>query len=704
MDVRLPDGRIIKNVPPGTTRSQLAAKLERNGISVPHTGVKGTGTYDLPAPKSDLASSYLSGGMLGGLDEVAGAAGAVADAIRSPFSDQVDFNPSKSYAAWRDRANQGEKATTAAHPIASRALGVAGALGNVPVKAIKATTLGKSVIKGAGIGGATGAAAGFLSGDGLDNRISGAEWGLGIGAPLGALAPLILPPLINGASSAAGAVKNAYNRLLGAPVKTAAQRAEGLGRKVVAKAMVDDAVTPLAAGKALDEARGRGVPLALGDMGDNLRGLAGSLSRKPGASRRLVQAMVDERQAGQVDRVRGAVERDLGPIANPYRQSDVIMNRAKMVAGPLYKKAYANPPINSPEIESLLSTPAGRKALNRAQVIAANERRDPTALGFALDDQGNVVLNPTLTTSEDEAGNLLLGQSPEQVRSFSPQTLDYVKRGLDDVVEANRDKVSRRLILDEAGRAENMVRGQFREEVKRLNPDYGAALNAYAGPASAKQAMETGRKALNYSDQEIERAVTKLSQGDRQQFALGFRTALADALDRRVDGADKVGALLGSPRKRKALAQVFGGEEGFNRFLQTMADERLANETYRAVRTGSPTAGRVAEDASTSDLLGQSAQAAYNIGRGNVPGLLRQGLGAFQDFRRFGAGQSAERAREEAAALLSETNPEALRKSLREALRNQALYRARLRTGRKAGVAGAVGAGQLTGSILGPAQ
>jgi hypothetical protein len=682
MDVRLPDGRVIKNVPPGTTRSQLAAKLERNGIVVPHTGVKGTGTYNLPAPKSDLAISYLSGGMLGGLDEVAGGVGAVVDAIRSPFSDQVDFNPGKSYAAWRDRANQGEKATTAAHPIASRALGVAGALGNVPVKAIKATTLGKSMVKGAGVGAATGAASGFLSGNGLGNRISGAEWGLGIGAPLGALAPLLLPHLINGVSSASGAVKNAYNRLLGAPVKTAAQKAEGLGRKVVAKAMVDDAITPLAAGKALNEAHGRGVPLALGDMGDNLRGLTGSLSRKPGTPRRLVQAMVDTRQAGQGERVRAAVSRDLGDISNPFEASDALMQQAKATAAPLYEKAYSAPARTNPELEKLLATPAGRQALARARTIAANERRDPLKMGFDLDNQGEVILT----------------------KDPSLQTLDYVKRGLDDIVESHRDPVTRRLRLDEAGRAINDVRANFVKQLDKLHPDYATARAAYAGPASANQALQSGKRALNYTDQEIERATMNLSDPDKQQFALGFRAAIGDALDGKVDAADKVTALLGSPKKRKAISKIFAGEEGLNNFLATMADERLGNETFRAVRTGSPTAGRTAEDAATNDLFGQSAQALYNAGRGNVPGLLRQGLGAFQDFRRFGAGQTAERAREEAAALLSETDPEALRKSLREALRNQALHRARLRTGRKAGIAGSVGAGQLTGSILGPAQ
>jgi hypothetical protein len=684
----------------GDSVRALGAQL-RAMQSAPKTGVKGTGTYGLPAAKSDLPSSFLRGATFGLLDEVAGGAGAVVDAVRAPFSSNIDFDPVKSYQAWRDRSRGEAAATNKAHRVAATGLEVAGALGNAPIKAVKALPLGKAVVKGGMFGAGAGALAGFGSGEGLENSISGAEWGAMLGAPIGAAAPVLLPPLINAVGKVATPVINVGKRLIGRPVTQRA--APALGRQVVAKAMLEDGVTSLRAGQALDDANTRGVPLALGDIGDNLRGLTGSLSRKPGKARTLVREMVDARQAAQGERVRNSISRDLGPIANPLRQSDVLMNRARMAAAPHYEKAYATPPINSPEIEGLLSTPAGRKAMSRAQTIAANERRDPTALGFALDDEGNVVLNPIVQASS-EGEDLILSQSPERVRQFSPQTMDYVKRGLDDVVEANRDKVTRRLNLDEGGRAEAMVRDQFREELKRLNPDYANALRAYQGPASARQAMEAGKSALNYSDHEIERAVTKLSEADRQQFALGFRAAMAEALDRRVDGADKVGALLGSPRKRKALAKVFGGEDGLDNFLRTMADERLGNETYRAVRTGSPTAERVAEDENTGNLVEQGGLAAYNAVRGNVPGLLRQGANAFQDYRRFGAGQAAQRAREDAAALLTETDPVKLRESLREALRNQALLRARLAARRKASIAGSVGAGEFAGSIVGPAQ
>ena len=49
MDVRLPDGTIIKNVPDGTTMADLVAKLQRNGMAVPSEWLAAT-----PTPKPQI--------------------------------------------------------------------------------------------------------------------------------------------------------------------------------------------------------------------------------------------------------------------------------------------------------------------------------------------------------------------------------------------------------------------------------------------------------------------------------------------------------------------------------------------------------------------------------------------------------------------------------------------------------------------------
>jgi hypothetical protein len=63
MDVRLPDGTIVKNVPDGTTKADLVTKLQANGMSVPSEW--------LPAAPSGPAPS----GILKGLNDVAAGGG-----------------------------------------------------------------------------------------------------------------------------------------------------------------------------------------------------------------------------------------------------------------------------------------------------------------------------------------------------------------------------------------------------------------------------------------------------------------------------------------------------------------------------------------------------------------------------------------------------------------------------------------------------
>lgn len=704
MDVRLPDGRIIKNVPDGMSRADLTAHLARNGIKVdaaPKTGVKGTGTYGLSAPKSDLTSSYLRGATFGGLDELSGLAGAAMDAVRSPFSSQVDFNPVKSYEAWKTRARQQADATDSAHPVAGTALELAGGLGGFKKAAIRAASLPMQMLKGTGIAAAAGGVSGFLGADGED-RVPAAASGSMLAAPFGALAPVVIPAVTRFARSVPALTRRGVDAMTG---KTSvAQKGQGLARSLVAKAMIDDRITPRGAGEALQAANARGVPLALGDLGDNLRGFTGSLSRKPGKARTLVNEMVDTRQAQAGERIRGAIERDLGPVRNTFSESDALIADARNKARPFYDEAYAQPPISTPEIDAILATPAGRDAVRRAETIAGNERVDPKALGFALDGEGNVVLSKTSGLT-DNGTDLVQTMQPERVPGYTTRSLDFTKRGLDDIVEAYRDPTSGRLNLDEYGRSVNSVRADLINEVDRLNPSYAKARAAYSGPAAANDALWKGKQALTATADKIERMTGRMNEFERSQFANGFRAALADAIDGSGGSADIVNKLLGTPRKRTAIARVFGGEDGLNAFLQTVADEKMAFQTYKGARLGSPTGERVAEDASlNSDLLGNGGRAVANAATGNFRAALWNGLNAVNDFRRFGAGQTAERARQEAAALLTETNPGALSESLREAMRQEAMRRASLSTQRRAGVAGAGAGGYFIGGAAGRGQ
>jgi hypothetical protein len=681
-EIHTPDGKVLHVEGPDDatdeelvafTRAQLGGKFGNNPVNVQNDPRRSpdaarSTVANLPAPQSDLLNIPLTGATLGFRDEINGVLGAGLDALVAPFSDKVDFSPTASYRAHRDYTRAEDATTRREYPWAAPAAEFAGGLlfgGRGATGALQGAgvsgTYTSRLAAGARTGAQLGAASGFGYGEGTANSVASAGLGGALGAGLGVALPVI-------GTALSRPVQAALNYLRPLP---------GIGRSLVGKALRDDAIPPSVAAQRLQAASGNGVPLALGDLGENLRGLTGATSRAPGPSRRLVRSMLQDRQDTQGERVRGALERDLGPVGNIDAIGEDISRRANAAAGPLYDAARAAPVISTPELQAVLATPAGRRAIAEARTIAANERRDPEALGFALDADNNVVLNPTLNIADD--GSIV--QEPARQQGYTLDTLDLVKRGLDAVLEPNRNPVTRRLDLsgNPLAQSQNTVRQQLLREVDRVNPAYAEARAAFADPARQRMALEQGGKMVDATAEAVERATTGLTNAQRAQYALGYRSKLAENLERAVMGGNKVARIVGTPRKQRALGQLFGDEPGFERFTNTLADEQLANETYRTVMTGSPTANRLADDAAigdpslAEDVAGKALKGAVN---GGLTGMFINGLAAVGDrTRRFGAGATGNRAREEAAALLTETDPDLLVQRLAEGLRQAARMR-----------------------------
>ena len=69
------------------------------------------------------------------------------------------------------------------------------------------------------------------------------------------------------------------------------------------------------------------------------------------------------------------------------------------------------------------------------------------------------------------------------------KTLDYIKQGMDDVVETYRNKMTGKLELDRLGSATNNTLRTLIKRIDDVNPDYAKARAAYEGPAKMKTAM-----------------------------------------------------------------------------------------------------------------------------------------------------------------------------------------------------------------------
>ena len=392
------------------------------------------------------------------------------------------------------------------------------------------------------------------------------------------------------------------------------------------------------------------LPVALADTDPALRTLAGSATRISPAARETAERLLEPRGRGQAERAVAGIERDFGPTVNIDETGDALINRGRAEAGGLYEQAYAAPVIATPELDAILSTPAGRQALNRARTIAANERRDPTELGFAMDRDGNVVLNPVrldpyqaqaeakttfdaaqaahrgalrtagqnsdstraaLLAARDEmrAADAALAAAPTPgvaatSRGHTTQTLDYVKRGLDDILEQNRDPVSRRLHLDEAGRAVNDVRASLVREMDRLNPRYAEARAAYEGPAKEREALLAGRGAVGpqTTPDRLARMTTGRTEGQLDQFRSGYRTGMAEQVDRMRLSGNPYDAVYGTPDQIAKVGALY--PDGASTFARQAELERQMAKTQYETLGGSPTAARAAADRQLGPGLG----------------------------------------------------------------------------------------------------
>jgi hypothetical protein len=606
-------------------------------------------------------------------DEAAGAASALSNVIVGGGADVLRslgvnvspnvarFEPGAAFERGRQEFLSDIEYAERTAPNASTVANVLGMAGNIamPTRALSRTSgLGAQVRAGV----RQGAVAGTISGAGYaEGGIGERAAGAGLGAAAGVVGGAVVPVSINVAGSA---VRGAQ-RLAG--------RGPSVAPQIVGRALTEDGGIRRAT-QMVEEAQARGVPMALGDTGDNARAYLASVGRQPGEARTIVRDMAISRQEAQGERIAGAITRDLGPVANVRATSEALAEQARQQAAPLYEAAYRDFVPLTDELQSLLTTPAGRQALQRAQTIAANERIPATELQLDIGPNGE-----------------WLGTQAPTIR-----TLDLVKRALDDIVEAERSKFTGRLELDTAGRAVNDVRQNLVRLMDASSDNYRQARATFAGPTRMRSALEKGRKSLNATADDLFVMTRDLTPAEAEQFKLGFRSAMIERIEGMDDYAAKIKTFVGPPKKRAALEQLFGGQAELDRFLATLADEARLSQTYTSVTGNSLTREREAFDAATGDsgLLNTAAGAATDVARGNLGVAVTR---IIADLRNYGAGEAGKRARAEVAAALAETDPAVLRQALRDAARAQAGERVRLqRAGR-----GAVRQGQAVGTASG---
>lgn len=305
----------------------------------------------------------------------------------------------------------------------------------------------------------------------------------------------------------------------------------------------------------------------------------------------------------------------------------------------------------------------------RAQKYAAQEAR-------SID--GKV---PVIDTATDAGMRDFAPTSAYDVQEFRTptfETLDYVKRGLDSVLNDSRNPLTGKLNMegDQIAQSTNSALQRFKARLDELNPDYAKARSVYQDEIAPRTALQTGFNVLpknNVPARDFNRALESIAPENLPEAARGYVTARADEVSR-MAGGNPYRAVYGSLDEQSKVASLFP-EEGVTNFGRMADLEREMGKTYTETLGGSATQPRAVADAQFAgmgpDMISAGVDLAGGNGLATASNLVRRGFSSNLGDR-FSLGFGAKAKADQLAPMLFNTNPKSALEMLLEFNRKQA--------------------------------
>ncbi len=417
----------------------------------------------------------------------------------------------------------------------------------------------------------------------------------GIGAGAGAVTGGVLHGTIVGGTAAtkgiAGLVRSRTNPTEQATVI--------LGQKLAA-----DNITPSQVRVRLREL---GPQATIADAaGTNTLGLTRGVAGVPGSAKEKISQTLRVRGLGESDRVSKQVVKNLGP-ADYFAREDIFLEKLRLGAREAYGDAYgANPSIQSTALDRILTAPIAQSALKEAATIAGIERASGKVKWLGPVDEE---LTQLARFAADHAGGAPVTQ-PGIAKGLSLETWDYVKRGLDSVLDKpiNTNAVTGR--FTKRGAAISGLKKTLVEALDAAtggkNSLYKKARNLYASDVEVLKALREGEKFMKLRPEQITRRLSELSASAQEAYRNGAARAVLDVVENVADKGSVAGRLFAKKMNRERIRAVFPDRKKFTDFSRRMVAEQRFAETEQAVGSGSRTAPMQKEVADAERLAGHA--------------------------------------------------------------------------------------------------
>lgn len=423
--------------------------------------------------------------------------------------------------------------------------------------------------------GAIGAGTGAVAGAGAakeGERVGGAV----AGGILGGVTGVGVPVALRGAGAGA--------RWLRERLAPSDEYVQSVATGKLAQALRDAGINPRQAETSMSVDRLLQVPSRLANVSPATVDLARAVAQRTGQGAQTLERELIKQKAGARERTYQQVRRGLQP-GDYYSDEQRLVEELRAKAGPAYDLAYSAGAVDDPVVNTVLTHPTFQAAFERGRKIAESQAMAAKLRG---EDPSKYAL-PELYKPTGEIDTLT--NTPKMALAAVPdvRTLDYVKRGLDDLIDAGY-KGSSSVGKGQASSLRDL-RNQFVAAIDRNVPEYRDVRRMYAGDMEVLDAMRAGYNDFGKLDHEqVAKMVAGMSQAEKEAFRTGVARNLYGSIMGPSSNRNAAQGVIGSPEMQAKLMPLFDSPSHFNLFKKALEREAQLFTEANRVLGGSQTA------------------------------------------------------------------------------------------------------------------
>jgi len=370
-------------------------------------------------------------------------------------------------------------------------------------------------------------------------------------------------------------------------VKKAIQRVKGS----TPESILSTVLTPQEAATQAGKLAGRieqGRITALPELGnENILGLTRILGKTQG-SNKIINEYINKKTATSAKRVGDLLNNNLSAESYFNKLDDTIAKR-KDIASPLFEKGYQE----------------GNEALKQAMSMPSTGNAKFGKVRELINDDR--IKSAIMTARKDYGIN-------QEIPDVSIESLHGARQVVDDIIGS-----AKRAGENNKARSYIDLKNKINNVIYDVAPTMKEADKTYAGFSALKNAQEEGLKFNQYRNgEEVKRAFTKLSDGEKETFKIGIKDYLIGKVAKSSD-KNPAKAIFGNQLEKEKIKSVFNNPKEFDDFAKRLNDEIKVFDVKQRIVGGSRTDFNLAE---SDQLLDKVAKGAANIKKIGVADLI----------------------------------------------------------------------------------